>query len=306
MKAFLDFEEKSVEKAVQKACAELNISKEKLKYDIISYGSSGIFGLVGAKKALIRVSVPEDVHHKMKSDDSEQRPEASRISGNGYLSHRKAVTDLVNEAFGELSETEDASGAGADFDPQVDDVYTDTDTDTDIEVNGSADPGDVTAGLNTAKEFLKKIIEILSVEVAVTEGQEQNHAHIFIQGKDSGFLIGKKGQTLEAIQYLADKVVNKQCGKGVQVFIDVEGYIEARKVELNELAKRLGEKAQKTGKPSTISRMNAQERRIVHLALKNNKAVRTQSIGDGYYRKLIIFPKKKPSKKRTKEPPVSS
>ena len=60
MKAFLDFEEKSVEKAVQKACAELNISKEKLKYDIISYGSSGIFGLVGAKKALIRVSVPED------------------------------------------------------------------------------------------------------------------------------------------------------------------------------------------------------------------------------------------------------
>ena len=61
-----------------------------------------------------------------------------------------------------------------------------------------------------------------------------------------------------------------------------------------------------TGKPSTISRMNAQERRIVHLALKNNKAVRTQSVGDGYYRKLIIFPKKKPSKKKSKEPPVSS
>jgi spoIIIJ-associated protein len=240
----------------------------------------------------------------MRSDASEKRTEASSISGNGDLSHRKAVRDLVNEAFGEVSETEDVPGAGVDLDPQADDLY--TDTDTDVEDNGAAEPGDVAAGLHTAKEFLKKIIEILSVEVEVTEGQEQKYGHIFIQGKDSGFLIGKKGQTLEAIQYLADKVVNKQCGKGVQVFIDVEGYIEARKVELNELAKRLAEKAQKTGKPSTISRMNAQERRIVHLALKNNKAVRTQSVGDGYYRKLIIFPKKKPSKKKSKEPPVSS
>ena len=71
------------------------------------------------------------------------------------------------------------------------------------------------------------------------------HRHILIQGKDSGFLIGKKGQTLEAIQYLVDKAVNKQCGKGVQIFIDVEGYIESRKAELNELAKRLAEKLKK-------------------------------------------------------------
>ncbi|MCU0599501.1 MAG: Jag N-terminal domain-containing protein [Desulfobacterales bacterium] len=302
MKAFLDFEEKSVEKAVQKACAELNVSKEKLKYDIISYGSSGIFGLVGVKKALIRVSVSEDMHHKMRTDDTENKAESSSISGNADLSHRKAVRDLVNEAFGEVSETEDMSGTGVDLDPQADDLY----TDTDVEDNGAAEPGDVAAGLHAAKEFLEKIIEILAVDVAVSEGQEQKYGHIFIQGKDSGFLIGKKGQTLEAIQYLADKVVNKQCGKGVQVFIDVEGYIESRKVELNELARRLAEKAQKTGKPSTISRMNAQERRIVHLALKNNKAVRTQSVGDGYYRKLIIFPKKKPAKKKSKEPPVSS
>ena len=304
MKAFLDFEEKSVEKAVQKACAELNITKEKLKYDIISYGSSGIFGLVGAKKALIRVSVPEDQQHKLKSDHRENGSPVSGISGNGDSSHRMAVTALVNEAFGDLNETEEETEPDSETDayPEAEDAS----IDPDLEENGASEPGDVAAGRVIAREFLQKIIEILSVDVVVSEGQDQNERHILIQGKDSGFLIGKKGQTLEAIQYLADKVVNKQCGKGVQIVIDVEGYIESRKAELNELAKRLAEKAQKTGKPSTISRMNAQERRIVHLALKNNKAVRTQSIGDGYYRKLIIFPKKKPSKKKPKEPPVSS
>jgi spoIIIJ-associated protein len=300
MKAFLDFEEKSVEKAVQKACAELSISKEKLKYDIISYGSSGIFGLVGAKKALIRVSVPEDVHHKSKSDSSGMKNK-DNFSSDGDLSHRKAVTALVDEAFGEISEPDDESDLEAELNLDAGDA----DSDRDEEENATAEPGDVAAGLSVAREFLQKIIEILSVDVLVADAQDQNQRHIMIQGKDSGFLIGKKGQTLEAIQYLVDKVVNKQCGKGVQVFIDVEGYIESRKAELHELANRLADKAQKTGKPSTISRMNAQERRIVHLALKTNKAVRTQSIGDGYYRKLIIFPKKKPPKKKAKEAPVS-
>ncbi len=301
MKAFLDFEEKSVEKAVEKACAELKISKDKLKYDIISYGSSGIFGLVGAKKALIRVSVPEDPHHKNKSGESEKENKATERSDLSDPSHRKAVTALVNEAFGEISQSEDESET-EDLDVEAEEK----DSDLDAEATGTAEPGDVAAGLQVVKEFLQKIIDILSVDVTVSEGQEQNHGHMLIQGKDSGFLIGKKGQTLEAIQYLADKVVNKQCGKGVQIFIDVEGYIESRKAELNELARRLADKAQKTGKPSSISRMNAQERRIVHLALKNNKAVRTQSIGDGYYRKLIIFPKKKSSRKKAKESPVSS
>jgi spoIIIJ-associated protein len=302
MKAFLDFEEKSVEKAVQKACADLNISKEKLKYDIISYGSSGIFGLVGAKKALIRVSVPESLHHKLKSEHSAKAKEEKDFSESGDPSHRKAVTALVDEAFGETSEPDDDGEATPDLDDQTEGV----DSEEDVEENGATAPGDMEAGLQIAKEFLQKIIEILSVDVAVAESKELDRRHILIQGKDSGFLIGKKGQTLEAIQYLADKVIHKQCGKGVQVFIDVEGYIESRKTELNELAQRLAEKTQKTGKPSTISRMNAQERRIVHLALKNNKAVRTQSIGDGYYRKLIIFPKKKPSKKKVKESPAST
>lgn len=271
MEAFLDFEEKSVEKAVQKACVELNIPKEKLKYDIISYGSSGIFGLVGAKKALIRVAVPEHMRQQSVPETSEKdlkETENSVIYGHAQ---REAVTALVDEAFGELEEKD------------------------------VVEPADFESGIRVAREFLEKILELLSTDVLITIEKDMKHNHICIKGDDSGLLIGKKGQTLEAIQYLIDKVVTKQCGKGPQIAIDVEGYIETRKAELKELAKRLAEKTLRTGRPSTISRMNAQERRIVHLALKNNRSVRTQSVGVGYYRKLIIFPKKRAPKKRTKE-----
>ncbi len=124
---------------------------------------------------------------------------------------------------------------------------------------------------------------------------------IEVKANEPGILIGKKGQTLEAIQYLIDKVVNKQCGKGNRIIIDVEGYVESRKAELTDLASRLAKKASKTGKPSTMSRMNAHDRRVVHVTLKNNQSVRTQSVGEGYYRKLIIFPKKKGNKRQSQE-----
>ena len=85
--------------------------------------------------------------------------------------------------------------------------------------------------------------------------------------------------------------------------MDIEGYMETRKENLQHLAYKMADKAKKTGRPATINQMSAQDRRIVHLALKDDNKVRTQSMGDGYYRRLVIFPKKKNSfkgKKRTK------
>jgi len=293
MKAFLDFEEKSVEKAVQKACAELNISSEKLKYDIISYGSSGIFGLVGVKKALIRVAVPESLRQQVKPGKFEKEIKETPHAKGGDPSRQKEVTALVNDAFGEIEEPE----------PDLTDI--EADSDEAEEEAGAVEPPDLEAGIHIATDFMQKIINILSAEVAVTTENDHKQGRVYVKGKDSGILIGKKGQTLEAIQYLIDKVVNKQCGKGTQIFVDVEGYVESREAELRELAKRMADKAQRTGKPATISRMNVQERRVVHLALKDNSAVRTQSIGDGYYRKLVIFPKKRSLKKGAKGAPVS-
>ena len=95
------------------------------------------------------------------------------------------------------------------------------------------------------------------------------------------------------MQYLVEKIVNKQNEQRVRVLVDVEGYLKTRKTNLQKMASKMADKAKKTSKPVTIGQMNAYDRRTVHMHLKNNNAVRTQSVGEGYYRKLIIFPKKR-------------
>ncbi len=95
-----------------------------------------------------------------------------------------------------------------------------------------------------------------------------------------------------------EKIVNKHHKERVRLQIDIEGYLENRRTRLRSLAQRLAEKAKQTGKPSTISQLNSHDRRIVHLSLKDDSDVRTQSMGDGFYRKLVIFPKRKKNPKK--------
>ncbi len=94
------------------------------------------------------------------------------------------------------------------------------------------------------------------------------------------------------MQFLADKIVNRKSEARVRVKVDIEGYMEARKTNLIQLAHKMAEKAKKTGRPATINQMSGQDRRIIHLTLKEDPRVRTQSKGDGYYRRLIILPKR--------------
>lgn len=272
MNDFLDFEGKSVEQAVERACQELNVSKEKLVYDIISYGSTGIFGLVRTKKALIRVTPPEA--EVVAPGDGVAEPPAAEAGpeSDNEGDNRSTINALLDETFGESTETTEATAQPT--------------------------PADTEEAISTAETLLRQILNLLSSEAEMLVLHDNDQHRIFISGGEAAILIGRKGQTLEAMQYLVDKTVNKQCGKGYRIVVDVEGYLETRRNELKEIANRLADRARRTGKPSTMNRMNAHDRRIVHLALKNNKAVRTQSVGEGYYRKLMIMPRrrKNPSK----------
>jgi len=93
-----------------------------------------------------------------------------------------------------------------------------------------------------------------------------------------------------------EKIVNRRHQNRLRVQVDIEGYLENKKNNLIQMAERLAKKAKRTGKPASIGQMNAHDRRIVHLALKNDSDVRTQSMGEGFYRKLVIFPKKTASR----------
>lgn len=168
-------------------------------------------------------------------------------------------------------------------------------------------PVDVTQeSIDLGKEALEKMANLITDEATVEASTEEDRLTLKISGGNAGILIGRKGQTLDAMQFLTDKIINRKSEARVRVKIDIEGYMETRKTNLNHLAFKMAEKAKKTGRPTTINQMSAQDRRIVHLALKDDTQVRTQSMGDGYYRRLVIFPKTKNSfrgKRRLKKQP---
>ena len=263
MASGMEFEGKNIEKAVQNACDKLNTSAEKLKYDVISYGSTGIFGLVGTKKAKIRVVSPKyDPNDKQNSQKG-----ATNLGKEEILNEedRAEIKSLVNESFGEK---EDSGHA---------------------ETNEAVEIG---------KDILGNILDIITTGAEISVEKEKDRILYNVVGGNPAILIGKKGQTLEAIQYLVEKVVNKKSEERIRLQVDIEGYLKNRRSNLESMSKRLADKAKRIGKPVTIGHMNSHDRRIVHMFLKEDTEVRTQSIGDGFYRKLVIFPRKG-RKKRT-------
>jgi len=258
MLPWLEFEDKSIEKAVSRACEELNTPKEKLKYDVISYGSTGIFGLVGTKKAKIRVVLPE--------------PDSAKTNENERL---EEPADRFQEKRDKTEKEPNRS--------EKDDIETQTYPDEPVELG---------------RVVLQRIVDFITEGAEISIDKSAERILFKVIGGNSAVLIGKRGQTLEAIQYLVEKVVNKRIESRVRMQIDVEGYLQTRKTNLQRMAERMAEKSKRTGKPVSIGQMNAHDRRIVHLALKHDNRVRTQSMGDGYYRKLVIFPKKNYSQNR--------
>ncbi|MBF0413561.1 MAG: Jag N-terminal domain-containing protein [Desulfamplus sp.] len=152
--------------------------------------------------------------------------------------------------------------------------------------------------MRVGRDTLQKMVALITDDATVTAQSDEDRLLLKVEGGNSGVLIGRRGQTLEAMQYLTDKIINRYSESRVRLKVDIEGYMETRKANLKTLAYKMADKAKKTGKPATINQMTAQDRRIIHLALKDDTRVRTQSMGDGYYRRLVIFPKKSSFKRR--------
>ena len=144
------------------------------------------------------------------------------------------------------------------------------------------------------KNFLNEVFAAMNIEVlvAVDYKAEEKEMNIDLSGEDMGMLIGKRGQTLDSLQYLVSLVVNKETEEYVRVKVDTENYRERRKATLENLAKNMAKKASRIRKNVTLEPMNPYERRIIHSALQDDKYVTTHSEGDEPYRRVVITPKK--------------
>lgn len=140
--------------------------------------------------------------------------------------------------------------------------------------------------------ILEDIFRIMDLEVKIDTEEQDGYIKINLTGPDLGILIGRRGDTLDAIQYYVNLAANKNQEKRVRFVIDVEGYRQRREDTLHTLAQRLADKAKRKGRDVVLEPMSPYERRIIHTALQNNRDVFTYSEGEEPYRKIVIAPKK--------------
>ena len=147
-----------------------------------------------------------------------------------------------------------------------------------------------------AREFLNKIFSAMELtvklDINVVEGEKENTININVIGDDMGILIGKRGQTLDSLQYLVSLVVNKESEKFNRVKLDTENYRERRKATLENLARNISLKVKRIKKPVALEPMNPYERRIIHSALQNDKYCTTKSEVEEPYRHVVVILKK--------------
>ena len=148
--------------------------------------------------------------------------------------------------------------------------------------------------VDNVKIFLNEVFAAMNIEVVVNVeyDEKERNMNIDLAGEDMGMLIGKRGQTLDSLQYLVSLVVNKETEEYVRVKVDTENYRERRKATLENLAKNMAHKVKKIRRSVSLEPMNPYERRIIHAALQDDKYVTTHSEGDEPYRRVVITPKR--------------
>ena len=145
--------------------------------------------------------------------------------------------------------------------------------------------------LEAAKEFVDLLVEKMGSPASVQGRIEDQSIKLDVEGDDLGLLIGRRGQTLDSLQYITNLAVNRQGGEWVRILIDIGEYRAKREETLAYLARKSALKAESTGKRVALEAMNAAERRIVHRALQDFEGVETESEGQDPYRRVVVFPK---------------
>lgn len=263
----IEIEGKSIDEAIEKACGEFQVPREKLHIEIISEGTPGFLGL-GAKKALIRAAL---LTLDMTLDAPAVRP-AKEFKAPEPAAHAAVATP-------ERKKTP-APPAGKE-----------KKTSEPVEKSHPAGiPADGKPPSAKARMILEGLLTRMNIQSPVTVKETGEAIILNIRGDGSGLLIGKRGQNLDAIQYFVNKAAHLSANGHKMIVVDTEEYRKRREESLVALARRLGEKAKKTKKPVTVGQMNAHDRRIIHLAMQNDETLTTKSRGEGEYRKIVIMP----------------
>ena len=255
---FIEKTAKTVEEAKQAALAELGVREDEADIEIIEEASKGFLGLIGGHDAKVRVTVRKNGSDQISAGTDEMpMPEIIETS--------RQVGDLVKKQSREENAHEER--------PRM------------VSEEEAAVP------LERAEKFLRQIFESMHLEVSIEKVRGEEAYVLNFTGEDLGILIGKHGQTLDSLQYLVNLAANHGLTENrVHIILDVEHYRDRREETLRRLAARLADKAIRTRQRIMLEPMNRHERKIIHMALQENRRVSTYSSGDEPYRKVVIEP----------------
>ena len=264
---------KSVDEAVREALSELNISRENAEIEVLDEGQKGFLGLIGSKDATVKVWQKED----------ETKSILNEIF-NEEIESEKSQDAVQNDVELEIENNEVSSND----EKEVQEVINVEESLKNIEEENEEI-------LATAREFISKILDTLELENIVEMELDDNTLNINVNGDENrlGILIGKRGVTLDSIQYILNLLVNKKSSRYIRVNLDSSGYREKRKETLINLANKMANKVTKTGRSVKLEPMNSYERKIIHTALQDYEGVLTHSEGKDPFRKVVIQKERK-------------
>jgi spoIIIJ-associated protein len=274
----IDFEGKTIDEAIVKACRQFQVPRERLQIEIIAEANPGFLGF-GAKKAVIRASLLQletEIDSEVNSiNEAVHHPESdSRISLN-HLSpppSRPPIKKITHPK--RRKKEKDAASLKKD----------------DLKHPSEDTVGKLSDDAIDSKQLLEGLLIRMGFSAEIKTHETQEAIVLRIIGDKDGLIIGKKGQNLDAIQYIVNKAAHHSSIDSKKIVIDTEEYRKRREESLVTTAIRAAEKVKKTKKPATLGPMNPHDRRIIHLAIQDEKTLTTKSRGEGEFRKIVILP----------------
>jgi spoIIIJ-associated protein len=278
---FLEVSAKTVDDAITKACIDLGLSSDQLDIQVISEGSAGFLGL-GSKPAVIQVrkkEIPEEKPEVQVKEKSAEKIE--KVSRPKHAASKEKKAEKSQKPAKAEAKTSADEAVNAEESPKKEAVVERTDE-------------EVVTMKAAASGFLEGVFKAmdLPVNITMTYNKEDDSLDIDFEGEDMGILIGKRGQTLDSLQYLVSLVVNKDQKTYVRVKLDTEDYRRRRRETLENLAKNIAYKVRRSRRSVSLEAMNPYERRIIHSALQNNRYVETHSEGNEPYRHVVVTAKR--------------
>ena len=307
MEDYIQFSAKTKSEAITKACIELGVSSDQLDIQVITEGSNGFFG-IGSKPAIIKVRKVEPVSEEQEMKEivetvkldsfKEEVPVKEEKKPEPVKQEKKETKSVSEKPRQPKPAKEKAAKEKQPREPKKD--YKESKQTREkaakpvkpakpVEI--ITDPEEIKEVENRAKEFLRDVFVSMNlgeVEITSEYNTTDGSLEVDFEGEDMGILIGKRGQTLDSLQYLTSLVVNKGKSNYIRVKLDTEDYRKRRKETLENLARGIAYKVKKTRKSVILEPMNPYERRIIHSALQGNKFVETVSEGEEPYRHVVV------------------